>query len=125
MAYTRERADIQEQVKGVAMGSGRHSPTWRTPARGQTYRSGYRVYSWVHVDTVQRSGHQGEGRHTVAGTRCIYGWRRTQSNMEDTKEMEDIQEQVQGVAMGSGRHSTTWRTPAKGQTYRSRYRVWP
>ncbi len=62
-------------------------------------------------DTVQHGRHQREGRHTGAGT-----VRQTQSNMADTSERADIQEQVQ-----SGRHSPTWRTPARGQTYRSRY----
>ncbi len=111
MADTSERADIQEQVQGVAVGSGRHSPTWRTPARGQIYRSRYRQ-----ADTVQHGGHQREGRHTGAGTGCSNEFRQTQSNMVDTSERADIQEQVQ-----SGRHSPTWRTPLREHTYRSRY----
>ncbi len=60
MADTSERADIQEQVQ-----TGRHSPTWWTPARGQTYRSRYST------------------------------GRQTQSNMADTSERADLQEQVQ------------------------------
>jgi hypothetical protein len=48
-------------------------------------------------------------------------YRQTQSNMADTSERADIQEQVQNVDMG--RHSPTWWTPARGQTYWSWYRV--
>ncbi len=44
-------------------------------------------------------------------------FRQTQSNMADTSDRADIQEQVQ---YSTGRHSPTWWTPARGQTYRSR-----
>jgi hypothetical protein len=124
MVDTSERADILELVQGGALSSGRHSPTWRTPARGQTYRSRYRQ-----VDTIQHGGHQREGRHTGAGTdrqtqsnmadtreRAYLQEqgtdRQTQSNMVDTSEKADIQEQVQ-----TGRHSPIWRALARGQTY--------
>jgi hypothetical protein len=98
MADTSERADIQEQVQCVDMSSGRHSPTWRTLVRGQTYRSRYSSHEFRRTqsnmaDTSERADRQEQVQY-----------RQTQSNMADTSERAGIQEQVQGVDISSGRH---------------------
>ncbi len=104
MADTSERAYIQEQVQ--------YRQTQSNMAGRHTGAGTVRQTQSNMADTSERADIQEQVQ-----------FRQTQSNMADTSERADIQELVQCEDMSSGRHSPTWRTPVRGQTYRSRYMV--